>query len=90
MIIINYIIEPAIIGTAAFNINGMGNLICFWRALFQSNPAGIPKITPYQKPFSYVCLKCSKATFIDETSYESYLKSVIFNIYVYLDKGLLI
>ena len=70
-------------GMVAEMIGGTGNLEAAWRFLTEINPSGIPKITPYQKPFYSVCLRCSKATFMDETSYESYLKSVIILIYLF-------
>jgi len=58
-------------------IQGTGRGALFEIFLIKRYPAGNPKITPYQKPFYYVLLICSNATFIAELSYESYLKSAI-------------
>lgn len=77
IIIKNYIAAPVNNGMLTPIEAGIGSLLAFWRFLTYKTPAGNPKITPYQKPFYYVLLKCSKATFIAETSYESYLKSDI-------------
>lgn len=72
-----YINDPDNKGTATANGSGIGNGLDLFKFRTNNNPAGTPAKTPHQKPFYYVCLNLSKATFIAETSYESYLKSAI-------------
>lgn len=74
---IYYINDPVNKGMATASGTGIGNGFDFLKFRTINNPAGTPAKTPYQKPFYYVCLNLSKATFIAETSYESYLKSAI-------------
>lgn len=72
-----YINDPDNNGIATAKGTGTGSGAFFFKLLTTNNPAGIPAKTPHQNPFYYVCLNLSKATFIAETSYESYLKSAI-------------
>lgn len=81
-----YITDPVTNGMATANGIGNANGLVFFMFWTINNPTGNPAKTPHQKPLYYVCLNLSKATFIAETSYESYLKSAILLINFLIDK----